>query len=257
MNDIKDSRLWSITVNDFSEFIGLYKGVENISGTNMHTLAQHFRDINLYPARDFKKYCQQRLPDIFITYDWHMTMLELLEAVLDGISYIAMLVNEDDPYLNTEPFLYNGITFWIDLMFINQNARDLNAELDILPQLLNTADAHLVFSSKALTRAWCCYEIALFNQRIGQNEDRSLISFVAPSMLDYKLWSGVESTVPSDKIMLEKKITEDYPGGWISFEYIMLQANLAGEFASMNSNITQVGTTVQHLKRAGKKWAMR
>jgi hypothetical protein len=56
--------------------------------------------------------------------------------------------------------LFDEVTFWIDFVFINQSVRDVRAELDVMPDLIDSSKLHFALSHTALTRAWCCYELA-------------------------------------------------------------------------------------------------
>jgi hypothetical protein len=223
----------------------------------MHQLGAYFRKKNLYLARDYEFRCRKELPDLFITYDWRMDLTELQQAIWSGLDYVAVLINEREPDLIVEPLIGDGIGIWVDFMFINQNARDIRSELDVLPQLMASCAGHFVLSDTALTRAWCCYELALFNQRVAERKDKGLLSMIAPTLLHYKLWDGVESTELQDKAHIEERIIKDYPGGFLGFEYIMLQANLAGELAVQNSATTQIETAIEEHRNAAEKWLTR
>jgi hypothetical protein len=55
-----------------------------------------------------------------------------------------------------EDLLVDEVTFWIDFDLINQSARDVRAELDVMPALIDSSKLHFALSHTALTRAWCC-----------------------------------------------------------------------------------------------------
>lgn len=53
---------------------------------------------------------------------------------------------------------------WIDIVNINQNAKDVNAELSILPSIYKNFDRHFIISFESFFRGWCLFEICTANE---------------------------------------------------------------------------------------------
>ena len=65
-----------------------------------------------------------------------------------------------------------------------------------------------MLGEKPLTQAWCCYEIALFNQRCATAKlgELALQSFIAPTTSIYRGWARTETTEADDKTFIEDRI---------------------------------------------------
>jgi len=68
----------------------------------------------------------------------------------------------------------------------------------VVPQAIDAADVHFVLSPTALSRAWCCYELALFHRRaMAEEGSPTLRSFVAPiGTVPYRGFSYRRPPVP-------------------------------------------------------------
>jgi hypothetical protein len=144
-------------------------------------------------------------PDAFFTYHSAQTVIDIETIVLQACQYAARMLTSRRPELANEdlaPLIYDGIRIWVDFLFIDQSARDIREELAVLPRLLEGARAHFVLGTKPLMRAWCCYEIALFNQHlVGADVSRfaglpgaQLRSFIAPTRSFHLGWERTETT---------------------------------------------------------------
>ena len=166
--------------------------------------------------------------------------MDHLAAVMQDLHLV------DDP----EPIVSNEIRIWIDWIFINQNERDLQSELDVLPHIIDVCDAHYVLSSSALSRAWCCWEIGRFNQRFGDDAvPRSLMAPQPP----FEGWQSTEAFDENDKRALEERIHRDVAGGMDTFEMMML---IVGEVSNMEG-LGQTGPAVENLETAARRWVQR
>ena len=88
-----------------------------------------------------------------------------------------------------------------------------------------------------MLRSWCCYEVALFNQRAQLQlspGEAGLRSFVGRSKsLNYQTFAQTEASHPEDKRKIEGAITDLLPGGMTAFDALMMQASLLSDaFAS-------------------------
>ena len=60
---------------------------------------------------------------------------------------------------------------WLDIVNVNQNSRDIVAELSILPEIYGSASRHVIAGFDCFSRGWCLFEIAMRNQALVQSED--------------------------------------------------------------------------------------
>lgn len=258
-----DRRLWSLTMRGLSEMIGDFQEI-GISASDVHTLARRFRELDVYPARDFESRCTPGPPDIFITYDWRYDFFDLQEAAYNGLLYIRDELSRHQPSIdaiNYESWLFDELTFWIDFVFINQSARDVRTELDVMPDLIDSSKVHFALSHTALTRAWCCYELALYNKRFLEPRPETgpppaplLGSLLAPMPLGYRGWADAESSVAQDKVFLEEQLNDLYPGGTLGVDSLMIQASLVGERIYEAANPVQTGLAVEQAMTVGDGW---
>jgi hypothetical protein len=196
---------------------------------------------------------------LFITYDWRENFIDLQEAVWNGLDFLAENIRERHPDIDTEPLIADEVTIWVDFIFINQCARDLRSELSVLPDIIASSDIHFALSRTALTRAWCCYELGLYNKRfISSDEMPSLHSFVTPAMLNYRGWSEAEATVPEDKVLLEEQLQVLFPKGGISgLDALLIQASLIGDLFFERGNPVWAELAMDEAMRAADKWLHR
>jgi hypothetical protein len=255
--------MWSLTIRGLSELVGDFLR-SGIPASNVHTLAQRFRDLGIYPARDFESRCNPRPPDIFITYDWRYDFVDLQEAAYNGLLYIRDELSRHQPSIdpiNYDSWLFDELTFWIDFVFIDQSARDVRAELDVMPDLIDASTLHFALSHTALTRAWCCYELALYNRRFleptpdtGPPSAPLLGSLLAPMPLGYRGWADSQASVAEDKVFLEEQLDELYPGGTLGIDSLMIQASLVGERIYATASPVQTGLAVEQALALGDGW---
>ncbi len=254
--DGSDRRLWSTTANGLSEII--WK-LGDASAYSMHHLRRKLIESKIYPARDFERFCIRQPPDVFITYDWRANLNDVVYSMCGGLERAGNVMQDqglvDDPL----PIVYNGIRIWMDWIFIDQNARDIESELNVLPDIIDACDVHYVLSESATTRAWCCYEIARFNQRF---KDRPWVprSLYMPQP-DYEGWESLGAAVESDKHALKKQIDQNYPGGITNFDVLMsFISNVSNDISRDGTYVrggTQAVDALENLEAAARRWAQR
>jgi hypothetical protein len=109
-------------------------------------------------------------------------------------------------------------------------------------------------SPTALRRAWCCYELGLFNKRFFNNQ-HGLYSFLTPGLLNYVRWQDAETTNPTDKIELDKAIKECFSGE--SFNFMMMQASVQGDLYFENHRTIQSQLAIDQALKSAEKWINR
>jgi len=104
-------------------------------------------------------------------------------------------------------------------------------EASVVPQAIDAADVHFVLSPTALSRAWCCYELALFHRRaIAEEGSSTLRSFVAPiGTVPYRGFSYAKTTSPGDKPVLEEWLRAHYPGGVDGVDALLMMSSLLSD----------------------------
>ena len=229
-----DRRLWCTTARCLSRIVRELLD-EGHRSTDVHTLARRLRETQSYPARDFGQHCLPRRPDLFVTYNWDENFVDLQEAIHSGMQGIAGMIHANRPELQRERIdrlCLDGIGIWIDFLFIDQNARDVLAEVNtVVPQAIDAADVHFVLSPTALSRAWCCYELALFHRRaMAEEGSPTLRSFVAPiGTVPYRGFSYAKTTSPGDKPVLEEWLRAHYPGGVDGVDALLMMSTLLSD----------------------------
>jgi len=251
-----DRRMWSITAeglsNCLSEFFRL-----GIPSCSVRDLQRIFSENNIYPAREFAHLCSTEPPDVFFTYDSGQNYVDIQQIVWQTFDFTTgEFRNRSKDHLNEnlEPLISSGIRLWVDFIFINQSARNITEELNVLPKLLDIVNAHFVLGSRPLERAWCCYEIALFNRKYLSDNTVNLRSFVAPTKTIYHGWELVATTEIYDKLNIEKSINIIFPKGFEDFTMIMNQANAVAALTYAWGNAYFTPDSLDNLYEAIKKW---
>lgn len=219
---------------------------------NTHQLRPTLLERGIYPARDYPELITKRLPDVFVTYDWRENVLAVRATVGLAMQNCLRFQTNRFPNADLDSLLYHGVTFWLDWIFLDQTSRDVDRELDeILPALFNDGTVHVVASTTALSRAWCCYELGQFNRHAAQTPGASLTSLVPADLQKYPLWAAVDSTDPADKLKVEKRIVELFPGGLHSLEHLMIQAGLGADMGAYPS------AARERISEAADRWIER
>jgi hypothetical protein len=254
-----DRRRWCCTGRQLSHLMGDLAAV-GIRSSDVYTLGRRLRERNLYPARDFAHRCRPRDPQVFITYTWSENYIDLQEVIRRALDYLGDLVRQVRPHLDAaviEELVNDKLGVWVDFIFIDQSARDVVSEVrEVLPDVIAAADVHFVLSESALLRSWCCYEVALFNQRTPTETSgaRTLRSFVGPSrVLDYQGFAATSSTDPEDKRVIEESLRATYPGGLSGVELLLIQASMLSD-PFVRRGPAQFGAAEQLVEVAIDKW---
>lgn len=227
-----------------------------------------FREQGVYVARDDPQYCLPAPPDAFFSYHSAQSVVDVQMIVSQACEYAArrlMSRRPDLAYEDLVPLISDGIRIWVDFLFIDQSARDIRNELTVLPRLLESARAHFVLGTKPLMRAWCCYEIALFNQHlVGADVSpfpgapaAQLRSFIAPTRSFHLGWERTETTEADDKVFIAERIATAFPGGFEGFSHIMAQANSVAVLPLAEGGVWSTPGADEHLLHAVEAWYAR
>jgi hypothetical protein len=238
------------------------------ASTSVRNLQLAFKESGVYPARDGPEFCVPAAPDVFFSYHSAQNFIDLQEIVLHAIRHVSRELVRHRPDLAIEDvqlLFWDNVRFWVDFMFINQSARDLREELDVLPNLLRNATAHFVIGTKPLMRAWCCYELALFNQDLAETDPEfqaglqgpRLRSFIAPTQSFYIGWERTETSEADDKAFIGERIAATFPGAFDGFNYVMAQANSVAVLPLTEGTTWSTPAADDGLMRAAEAWYAR
>jgi len=256
----QDRRLWSITGQQLTGLVAELPQ-RGFPSSDVYTLGKALAGSGLYPARDCEYRCLPRMPQIFVTYTWSDNFVDLQVAVRSTLSFLEGLIREARPELDAsvvEQLVNKKLGFWIDFVFIDQSARQLVEEVrEVLPQVIAAADAHFVLSETAMLRSWCCYEVALFNQRAPLHlspGEAGLRSFVGRSKsLNYQTFAQTEASHPEDKRTIEGAIVDLLPGGMTAFDALMMQASLLSD-AFVSPGFAQPKAAIEGVRQSIDRW---
>lgn len=259
---MNDRRLWSTTPKRLSQFVGalLETGIPQFS---VKELQYAMRENRFYPARDLPQFCVPEPPDIFFTYHSAQNFIDIQEIVWQAVDF-AMRPLQNAPFApnpdELELIIQDGVRIWVDFMFIDQAARNLREELLALPELLKAARAHFILGSQPLMRAWCCYEIALFNQHLVEvdpSDGPQLRSYVAPTRSFYIGWERTETSEPEDKNFIAESIAATFPGGFTGFNHVMAEANTLATLSFAEATTWTSPVADEDLRLAAHAWYAR
>jgi hypothetical protein len=158
-----------------------------------HHLRAYFQRERIHPKDKYQHLYSPLPPKLVLTYEWSMTFRELrgflnsenirkhnktdAEAGLrdfesgDSANFLNLLDMMVFllqcmcclwciPFPSSPPGQIDACPMWIDILFNDQNAIDIKAELDRAELIYIYARYHLVIASASvLTRAWCLFEI--------------------------------------------------------------------------------------------------
>jgi tetratricopeptide (TPR) repeat protein len=274
-----DSRLWCCSARDLLLILADLAR-DGVPGSDVHTLAERLRGARIYPARDYRHRCQPRLPDVFITYDWRFPFVALQEAIRRTLLMMGRRIHEHRSDLDprdVHSLVLDQIGLWVDFVFIDQSARDITAEIrEILPKAIAAADVHLVVSDTALSRAWCCYELALFNTRpvpgsafpggkrhaipveaLDSRLARPLRSVIAQRQtLAYGGFEATATTVATDKAEIERYLRDEFPEGLDGVDRLLLQVGVLSD-TSVTPGFALYPAAEDAILSAADKWLAR
>lgn len=251
--------MWSATLRGLTDFIhDLYRA--NVPPTAVRLLQAILKDHDIYPAVHFERHCQPAPPDVFFTYHSAQSFVDVHYLVKKAFKFAAELLTgrrDDLDWKVVERMQTDGIRLWVDFMFVDQTARDIRQELDVLPRLLEQSRAHMVLGDLPLTRSWCCYEIALFNQDCATANNQELRSFIAPTRKVYFNWELTETSEEQDKTFIGERIAAEFPNGFEGFTHIMRQASASAVLSTTEENPSYPPAALDSLAEAASDWYQR
>jgi hypothetical protein len=197
-----------------------------------------------------------------LSYNWSTNFVDLQAATYQALQYLAGIIGQARPDLapdDIQRLVLDHIGIWVDFVFIDQSARDVVAEVrEVVPAAIGASDVHFVLSPTALTRSWCCYELALFNRRdtTETSGQRTMRSFVEPPATQYTTFASTATSVTEDKSIIEQYLVDQYPGGLHALDALLIQASMLSD-PFVVKGFAQFGAAEQMALLALTKWVDR
>ena len=105
--------------------------------------------LQFHPMEKFRNHYSDQAPTHTISYRWANLRLNT-----DANLYLDEFEKTDPPDAGTEA------TYWLDVLFIDQNRPGIDLSLATCGRLYAGADRHMAFvSSGMLSRSWCLFEL--------------------------------------------------------------------------------------------------
>lgn len=108
-----------------------------------YDVCNYLKTHGVYPAKELY---ERKLPYVNATADY----TAITYRWTYDVDYLLSFCGED--YV------------WLDIVNINQNSKDIVADLSILPKIYKEFDRHYVFSFESFYRGWCLLEICVANE---------------------------------------------------------------------------------------------
>jgi hypothetical protein len=120
---------------------------DKVTSANLQAFFQANAISKLSVLSEFADCFVKKAADVVVTYTWSTDLEMLLPE--------ALTLYEEKAGFAQAP------TYWIDILFNDQNAKDIQHELDQAEHVYRTAQYHVVvLANNTLWRCWCLFEIA-------------------------------------------------------------------------------------------------
>lgn len=133
-------------LNDFKNLLNILNFDIN---NNFYELEKYLKNKNLYLIKNIES-INLDLEEInkhkynCCTYPWSLEIYRFFD----------FLKHRMDEYI------------WIDIVCIDQNSKNIVEDLKMLPLVYKNSQNHFILTCKCFERAWCTYEIMIYNQTI-------------------------------------------------------------------------------------------
>ena len=132
---------------------GIFKG-KRISAHDLRALfTGKDGNVKFHPIDEYPSLYSDQAPNVVITYRWDMCLYSEMPLFFDELEKWCPCTKDT--------------TFWLDILFVDQNSRDLDGELDKISEIIRFSEFHAVFMKyRALFSGWCSFEVAVRTKRI-------------------------------------------------------------------------------------------
>jgi hypothetical protein len=196
-----------------------------------HHLRAYFQRERFHPKERYSHLYSPSAPKLVVTYEWSMPFSELrgylnrdnihkhnrtwseTGHIFDWLLLFMFCLVWCYRPRSSPPEQIDACPMWIDILFNDQNAIDLQAELQQAERIYLYARYHLVIATRSvLTRAWCLFEIMtrLKSERekvsILHNWSKGPTSFAGVS----SVYDSMQASYEEDRTLIQSKIISSF-----------------------------------------------
>jgi hypothetical protein len=126
----KGFKFSSITVHNLFELAGhIQRDAELSENFTSYDLRNYFQEKRIHPQKAYPNYFSEAPPVAALTYQWTTTFLQL-KSFLNEERMVECNIAYDGSLGEAVPTDMKKLTVWIDIFFINQNAKNISMELE-------------------------------------------------------------------------------------------------------------------------------
>ena len=126
-----------------------------------HLLREYLLQGNNHPAKDYPHLFSEEFPQAVLTYEWKSGMSDISKVLNDPQVLNHPKLLQDQNVLRGRKGKANP-RVWVDILFIDQLARDIPVELGVAQEYYSLCLLHIVAGSDSLLRrGWCLWELGL------------------------------------------------------------------------------------------------
>jgi len=171
-----------------------------IRDVTSHVLRAYLLDGKKHPAKVCPGLFSKELPQVVLTYEWKQGLSEVEKILTDSNV-------KNHPKLLQDPNILRGKnsdanpTSWVDILFIDQLAKNIPVELGVAQEYYIRCILHIVAGSDTLLRrGWCLWELGL---RAHAQKDSLVVGSLENLGADYDFYGNMELFDPGDRTEIE------------------------------------------------------
>jgi hypothetical protein len=217
-----------------NQHVSCHKKLETMELTSHH-LRAYFQRERFHPKERYFHLYSSLPPKLVLTYEWSTSFHQLRKYLNKDNMYkhswtagqfspapsdffvflfrIMFCLNMCIQSPTSPPVQIDTCPMWLDILFNDQNAVDIKAELKQAERIYLYAKHHLVIAtSSVLLRAWCLFEIMTrlksFRQRVSILHDWSVGA--TPFAHAVNVFDEMQASYPLDKDLIRSEILSKF-----------------------------------------------
>ena len=137
------------------------KSTLDVESVTSHHLRAYLLAGNNHPANDYPDLFSKEFPQAVLTYEWRLGMGTVSKILSDpAVQNHPQLLR--DPAVRREEKDKANPRVWVDILFIDQLAKNIPVELGVAQEYYILCILHVVAGSETLLRSgWCLWELGL------------------------------------------------------------------------------------------------
>jgi len=160
-------------------------------------------------------------PEIILTYEWSKDLVHVCDCLRSEklVSAFRATFGDSAAIALSFPLDFEKKRIWIDILFVDQLARDIKSELKLAEDLYSSVKYHVaLLSDVLLTRCWCLFEIAVRARSVKNNGVLSTvyvsdlsshkIEMKTAQSMEYDFFNSMQATEDDDKKHVKASIIE-------------------------------------------------